>query len=128
MKHRRLLILLSLGLILCMMLPSMASAQTTLTFAFWGNADEIKMKQQLIDLYMQKNPDVKIEGTYTDGGQYPTKLQTWFASNTAPDVMGIANDIIYPYRDLGVFEDLRSYMEQDGLLEGTWNPVAVDVF
>ena len=128
MKHRRLLILLTLGLILCMMLPSMASAQATLTFAFWGNADEIKMKQQLIDLYMQKNPDVKIEGTYTDGGQYPTKLQTWFASNTAPDVMGIANDIIYPYRDLGVFEDLKSYMEQDGLLEGTWNPVAVDVF
>lgn len=128
MFKRMLPFLLACALVLAMAAPAMASEQTTLTFAYWGNADELAMKQELIELYMKKNPDVKIEGTYTDGGQYPTKLQTWFASGTAPDVMGIASDIFYPFRDLGVYEDLKPYMEQDGVLDGVWNPIALDVF
>lgn len=129
MKTRLLSIFALVSLLCTLFVPAFGQAEEpiTLTFAFWGNNDEIPIKEKLAQMYMDAHPNVKIECTFTDGGQYPTKLQTWFASGTAPDVMGIANDILAPFRDEGVFADLAPYMERDGLLEGIWNQRALDV-
>lgn len=87
------------------------------------------MKSALLKQYETENPDVKIKQTYTDGGTYQAKLQMWFSSGKAPDVLGVANDLIEPYKDLGVIENLAPYMEKDGLLDGnTWEQAAVDSF
>ena len=45
MFKRMLPFLLACALVLAMAAPAMASEQTTLTFAYWGNADELAMKQ-----------------------------------------------------------------------------------
>jgi len=106
-----------------------ADGDVTLTFAFWGAGEELEAKQAIYRLYMENNPGIIIEGTFTDGGEFPTRLQTWFAAGTAPDVMGIANDIIRPFLPLGVYEDLTPYMERDGLVPGeTWLDIATDIF
>lgn len=112
-----------------------ASAETEnreeieLEVSFWGDKAEIEMKSGLLKQYEEEHPNIKIKQTYTDGGTYQAKLQMWFSSGKAPDVLGIANDLIEPYKDLGVLEDIRPYMEADGMLDGnTWEQSAVDSF
>lgn len=118
---KKTLALLLLLVMACMALPALAEEEpVTLTFAFWGNADEVKVREQLAQMFMEKNPNIKIECTYVDGGEYPTKMQAWFSSGEVPDVMGIANDILRPYMGIGMLADLREYVEADGL-EGSWN-------
>jgi len=87
------------------------------------------VKSNLLKEFQKQNPNIKIKETYTDGGTYQTKLQVWFSSNTAPDVLGIAADLIYPYKDLGVIEDLTPYMQKDDMLNGdVWESSAIDAF
>lgn len=100
-----------------------------LEVAYWGDKAEIAMKSALLEQYEKEHPGIKIKQTYTDGGTYQAKIQMWFSSGKAPDVLGIANDLIEPYKDLGVIENLAPYMERDGLLDGnTWEQAAVDSF
>ena len=100
-----------------------------LEVAFWGDKAEIEMKSALLEQYEEEHPNVTIKQTYTDGGTYQAKLQMWFSSGKAPDVLGIANDLIEPYKDLGVIENLKPYMEADGMLDGSiWEQSAVDSF
>lgn len=87
----------------------------TITFGFWGDMAEAQMKQKLAEQYMAEHPNVKIELEYTDGASYLTKMQTWFSSNTLPDVFGIANDQFSAYKGNSQFEDLAPYIEKDGL-------------
>lgn len=89
--------------------------KTTLTFGFWGDTPEANMKMELAKAYMEKNPNVNIEFEYTDGGGYLTKMQTWFSSNTAPDVFGVASDVVANFLENPTFEDLRGYIEKDNL-------------
>lgn len=100
----------------------------TISFSFWGAKDEIAMKQDLIKEYESLHPNVKINGSYTDGGTYPTKLQTYFSSNTAPDVISIAADISSDFVTQGVFEDLTPYIKKDNLQNGTWEKGVLGVF
>lgn len=92
-----------------------ADGKTTLTFGFWGDTPEANMKMELAKAYMEKNPNVNIEFEYTDGGGYLTKMQTWFSSNTAPDVFGVASDVVANFLENPTFEDLRGYIEKDNL-------------
>lgn len=106
-----------------------SEAPVELEVAFWGDKAEIEMKSALLEQYEEEHPNVTIKQTYTDGGTYQAKLQMWFSSGKAPDVLGIANDLIEPYKELGVIEDLKPYMEADGMLDGnTWEQSAVDSF
>lgn len=106
-----------------------AQEQVELEVAYWGDKAEIATKTALLEKYEEEHPNVKINKTYTDGGTYQAKLQMWFSSGKAPDVLGVANDLIEPYKDMGVIENLKPYMEADGLLDGTvWEQSAVDSF
>lgn len=104
-----------------------AKNQVTIKFSYWGDKNELKIKKALIEKFEKTHPNIKIDGTYTDGGTYPTKLQTFFSSNTAPDVISVANDIIYSYIDKGVFEDLTPYIDKDGLMD-QWKDGSTDTF
>lgn len=97
-----------------------AEEQVTITFGFWGDTPEANMKMQLAQNYMDMHPNVKIEFEYTDGAGYLTKMQTWFSSNTTPDVFGVASDAFRSYINEDQFENLAPYIEKDGLQEA-WN-------
>lgn len=92
----------------------------TISFSFYGESDEITAKQALIADFEKKYPNIKVEGTYTTGTQYPTKLETYFSSNTAPDVISIASDIVQPFVSRGVFADLTDRIKADNL-SGLWD-------
>lgn len=97
-----------------------ADEKTTITFGFWGDTAEANMKMQLAEEYMKLHPDVDIEFEYTDGSGYLTKMQTWFSSNTAPDVFGVATDHLAIFNQSTSFENLSPYIERDGLGD-MWN-------
>lgn len=115
---------LALLLALAMLLGtcSLASAENTvtITFGFWGDTPEANMKMQLAQNYMNAHPNVRIEFEYTDGAGYLTKMQTWFSSNTTPDVFGVASDVLQSYINADQFENLAPYIEKDNLTDA-WN-------
>ena len=92
----------------------------TLTFGFWGDEAEANMKIRLAEAYMAEHPNVTIEYEYCSGNDYLTKMQTWFSSDEAPDVFGVANDHLIVFQDSDLFEDLAPYVEADGL-EDAWD-------
>lgn len=96
-----------------------------LTFGFWGDTAEAEMKMQLAKDYMAANPGLDIEFEYTDGAGYLTKMQTWFSSNTVPDVFGVASDTLFQFIGSDKFEDLASYIEKDNLSDA-WDKNTVE--
>ncbi len=101
--------------------------QITLTFSYWGDKNELACKEELIKDFEAAHPNIKIEATYTDGVTYHTKLQTFFTSQTAPDVISIAGDIMYDFVEEGVFEDLTPYIERDRASE-KWVDGSLNIF
>lgn len=101
--------------------------QITLTFSYWGDKNELACKEELIKDFEAAHPNIKIEATYTDGVSYHTKLQTFFTSGAAPDVISIAGDIMYDFAEEGVFEDLTPYIERDQVA-GQWADGSLDIF
>ena len=117
---KTLALLLLISMVFSLVMTSLAEEQVTITFGFWGDTPEANMKMQLAQNYMDMHPNVKIEFEYTDGAGYLTKMQTWFSSNTTPDVFGVASDAFRSYINEDQFENLAPYIEKDGLQE-TWN-------
>jgi ABC-type glycerol-3-phosphate transport system substrate-binding protein len=123
------LLMALLMVLMCLPVTSLAEEPVTITFAYFGAEEEIAIKDEVLAAFEASHPNIKVEGTYAIGMDYPLKLQTWFAANDAPDVLAIALDVMYPFKDLGVYEDLTPYMERDGLLDGnTWDPTLVQAF
>jgi len=85
-------------------------------YSFWGTNEEISYKKDLVDKYVKMNPNVSIDCTYTGGGDYPTKLQTFFSSGIAPDIIAMSADSILDWSINGVFENLKPFMEKTNTL------------
>ncbi|WP_248924395.1 ABC transporter substrate-binding protein [Paenibacillus hamazuiensis] len=77
--------------------------EVTLRFSWWGSEGRHKALLQAIDLYMSKNPHVKIEAEYSGFDGYYQKLVTQFAGRTAPDLTPLSADWI---DDIAVKGDL----------------------
>lgn len=61
-----------------------------ITYSTWGNADEKKTEQAIIDEFMEQNKDIQVEMIFVDGS-YEEKLQTLIAGNETPDVVSIGS-------------------------------------
>ena len=124
---KRLLSLVAAVLLLVVTPGALAQDQVTLQVSYWGNTAELELKAELFKQFEELHPNIKLELTYTNGGEYPTKLQTLISANMAPDVMAIASDVMYPFKSIGIFEDLRAYMTKDNLLD-KYEKVGIDTF
>lgn len=99
----------------------------TITFGFWGDTEEAQMKMDLAQKYMDEHPNVTIQYEYTDGASYLTKLQTWFSSGSVPDVFGLASDQLFNFLGSEEFEDLKPYIEKDGLTDA-WGKDSLEAY
>lgn len=92
MKWKR-LFLLALVLVVCanaLSVPVLAEAAqepVTLRFSWWGAESRHKVTLDAMNLYMERNPHVKIEAEYSDWDGYYQKLLTQLAGGTAPDLI-----------------------------------------
>lgn len=72
--------------------------QIELRFAWWGGQERHNRTLDVIELYEEKNPHVKIVPEYSGIDGYFDKLTTQFAGGNAPDIIqygGNLNDFVY---------------------------------
>ncbi|WP_277678103.1 ABC transporter substrate-binding protein [Gracilibacillus dipsosauri] len=72
--------------------------EITLRVAWWGGQERHDRTLQVIEMYEEQNPHVKIEAEYSGFDGYFDKLNTQLAAGNAPDVIqfgGNLNDFVY---------------------------------
>lgn len=98
-----------------------------LSMAFWADQSEIDRMDQLLEIWKADHPNVTLDYTYCSGPDYPTKLQVWFSSGKAPDVIRMSRDIFSPFASEDLFADLTPYLEASGSA-GCWDESLLDIF
>lgn len=93
-----------------------------LRFSWWGGDSRHKATLDVIKLYEEKNPGVKIKAEYTGWDGYFEKISTQISGNTAPDIMQIDyswlynfsknGDGFYDMKELKEYFDMNNYDEQ----------------
>ncbi|MGG1516082.1 extracellular solute-binding protein [Paenibacillus oryzisoli] len=97
--------------------PSASAAATaaasnkpvTLRVAWWGGQSRHDYTLKLIELYQQKNPNVKIESEYAAFDDYWKKLAPQAAANGLPDVFQMDISYLTQYGSKGQLEDLTPF-------------------
>jgi multiple sugar transport system substrate-binding protein len=87
------------------------NAPVKLRFAWWGGQSRHDATLKVIELYQQKNPNVKIEGEYASFDDYWKKLAPQAAANDLPDIIQMDDGYVSQFGGRGQLEDLKSYMD-----------------
>lgn len=85
--------------------------EVTLTYYVWGNNNEVKAIQQIIDDFEKVNPDISIK-VERAGDNYFGDLQLKFAAGSAPDIFLMDPGEIRPFLEEGLIEPLDTYIEK----------------
>jgi multiple sugar transport system substrate-binding protein len=64
-----------------------AEKPVTINYTWWGNDDRVERTRKAIALFESKNPDIKVNGNFTDFAGYWQKRATEAAGGGLPDVM-----------------------------------------
>ena len=118
---KRILSCLMAVVLMCTMLPMLASAegeQTTLRIAWWGSQTRHDLTMKFLDKFMEKNPDIKMEVEYSDFGGHFSKLATQVAGGMTPDIIQMDYGYLSQYAENGVLAPLDEYIAS-GLLDMT---------
>lgn len=92
-----------------------ASGEANLVFSWWGNQTRNDLTAQVIDLYMEQNPGITVDGQFSEWGDYWNKLATSAAGNSLPDILQMDYAYIQQYVDSGLLLDLTPYIESGAL-------------
>lgn len=87
-----------------------------LRIAWWGGQARHDYTLKIIELYQQKNPNVKIEAEYAAFDDYWKKLAPQAAANDLPDIIQMDDAYISQFSERGQLEDLGPYMDK-GILD-----------
>ncbi|MBB3112447.1 multiple sugar transport system substrate-binding protein [Paenibacillus phyllosphaerae] len=90
----------------------------TLRVAWWGGDLRNEATIQVIRMFEQQHPHVRIEFEYTGFNEYWKKLAPYAAGNALPDVIQMDVSYLSQYGSLELLEDLTSYIDQ-GLIDTT---------
>lgn len=93
-----------------------AGNPVTITYTWWGNDDRAERTRKAIALFEKKNPDVKVNGNFTEFAGYWQKRATEAAGGGLPDVMQW--DLSY----------LRDYAQRNQLLDLGTVKINTDAF
>lgn len=85
-------------------------AQKTLRIAWWGADKRHEYTQQIIEMYQQQHPEVKIDAEYASFDDYWKKLAPQAAAKQLPDIVQMDISYIVQYAQNGQLEDLSSYI------------------
>ena len=85
--------------------------QTILKFYGWGEPEEKKIFNDMVDEFMKENPDIKViyENVPSD---YEGKMNAMLAGE-APDVLYVPDGSFGRWASSGVLKSLQPYIEQD---------------
>ena len=91
------------------------AATVNINFTVMSGVEDVATWQEIIDLYMRQNPNVKISMENVPGGWegYTQKLNTLFAGGTPPDTGRLASLQKPMYISMGRVVDLTDMMARD---------------
>jgi multiple sugar transport system substrate-binding protein len=84
-----------------------ADGPVTIRFAWWGNPDRAEVTNRAVDLFEQKNPNIKVETSFAEFNAYFQKLATEIAGGGAPDVLQMDYRYVREYADRNTLADLN---------------------
>lgn len=102
--------------------------EATIRYSIWGDPEELKSQQAIVDAFTAANPKIKVDVTVSDWDSYWDKLQTGLAGGDAPDVFAMDGPLFPDYQSRDVLLDLRPYIERDGYDLGQLADLAVSDF
>ena len=88
--------------------------EATITYSIWGDPQEIKNQQAIVDAFHAVNPKITVKVTVSDWEPYWDKLQTSIAGGDAPDVFAMDGPLFPDYQTRDVLLDLKPYIDKDG--------------
>ncbi|CAM3002726.1 sugar ABC transporter substrate-binding protein [Paenibacillus sediminis] len=103
--------------------------KTTITFGFWGTAQDLKVYQEAAASISQKYPNIELKIK-----QYPSSDQFWntlpgeIAAGVAPDFIKITNEGAYEYIKKGLFTPLDDLIKPAGVDMSIYTPSVTDVW
>ncbi|MGI8384312.1 ABC transporter substrate-binding protein [Robertmurraya sp. P23] len=84
--------------------------KVTLRIAWWGSQPRHDYTLKIIEMYEEKNPNVKIEAEYAAWDDYWKKLAPQAAANELPDIVQMDLSYFSQYAQNGQIADLTSYV------------------
>ncbi|PNV61636.1 carbohydrate ABC transporter substrate-binding protein [Clostridium sp. chh4-2] len=86
-------------------------ASTSIKVCWWGNQARNDMTKQAVDLYMEQNPEVKIDIEFTDWSGYWDKLSAMAAGGNLPDIIQMDHSYLKQYQESNQLADITPYLE-----------------
>ena len=86
----------------------------TISYSIWGDPQEIKNQQAIVDAFHVANPNITVNVDVSDWEPYWDKLQTGLAGGAAPDVFAMDGPLFPDYQSRDVLLDLKPYIDRDG--------------
>lgn len=114
---KRFLSILLVAVLVCAMLPMLASAEEkiTLRVLWWGSQTRHDKTMAAIAKFEEKYPDIKIDAEFTSWGEYWSKVATQVAGNQLPDVIQMDYMYLIQYANAGVLADLKPYFDSGAI-------------
>ncbi|MEH7255309.1 extracellular solute-binding protein, partial [Neobacillus niacini] len=84
--------------------------QVTLRIAWWGSQPRHDYTLKIIEMYQEKNPNVKIEAEYAAWDDYWKKLAPQAAANELPDIVQMDLSYFSQYAQNNQIADLTPYL------------------
>jgi len=89
---------------------------TTIKITWWGSDARHAYTQELLDLYTEKNPNIKFEATPSGWDGYFDKLSTQAASGSMPDIIQMDYGYIATYSTNNSLADMTEFID-DGTID-----------
>jgi multiple sugar transport system substrate-binding protein len=106
--------------------PTLEPAE--ISFMMWGDPEELKVWQQIVDDFQAKNPNIKVNVDVSDWDSYWTKLKTLYAGGNPPDVFAMDAPLYPDWVSRGALLNLQKYIDATpGLLDGLY-PNTLEVY
>ncbi|MCJ7843617.1 extracellular solute-binding protein [Lederbergia sp. NSJ-179] len=86
-----------------------ADGEVTLRIAWWGDQPRHDYTNEVIKLFEEKNPNVKVEAEYASWDDYWQKLAPQAAANELPDIIQMDLSYITQYANNNQLADLTPY-------------------
>jgi len=93
------------------------SKPVNISFSGWGGPEEQAVFTELINRFMEKKTNVKVEYINTPSDQFMTKLQTALAANQAPDSFYIPPDYVMRWACTGNILNLQPYLKNSDFFD-----------
>src|SRR6185436_10919924 len=88
--------------------------EATISYSIWGDPQEIKNQQAIVDAFHAANPKITVKVDVSDWDPYWDKLQTSLAGGAAPDVFAMDGPLFPDYQTRDVLLDLKPFIDRDG--------------